>query len=99
LLDESIGCDESVVLAGKLLDQLLVLVELLQVIRGHSINSAVFGTIDIVLVTENAITLSACALSSCIRVVKRTRCSCQDEGRLGDGRFQRNACHVEDHSS
>jgi len=55
LLDESIGCDERIVLAGKFLDQLLVLVELFQVIRRHSIDTTVLGTIDIMLVTENAI--------------------------------------------
>jgi hypothetical protein len=55
LLDESIGCDEGIVLARKLLDQLLILVELLQVIRRHSINTTMLGTIDIMLVTENAI--------------------------------------------
>jgi hypothetical protein len=54
LLDQGIGCDKGVVLACKLLDQLLVLVELLQVIRGHGINTTVLGTIDIMLVTENA---------------------------------------------
>jgi hypothetical protein len=32
LLDQSLGSDESIVLAGELLDELLVLVELLQVI-------------------------------------------------------------------
>jgi hypothetical protein len=56
LLDQGIGSDKGIVLAGKLLDQLLVLVELLQVISRHSINTTVLGTIDIMLVTENAIT-------------------------------------------
>ncbi len=55
LLDQSVGSDEGIVLAGELLDQLLVLVELLQVIGGHGINTTVLGTIDIMLVTENAI--------------------------------------------
>jgi hypothetical protein len=59
LLDESIGSDEGIVLAGKLLDQLLVLVKLLQVVRRHGVDSTVLGTIDIVLVTENTILLSA----------------------------------------
>lgn len=54
LLDESLGSDEGIVLAGKLLDELLVLVQLLQVISGHGIDTSVLGTIDIVLVTENA---------------------------------------------
>jgi len=54
LLDESVGSNEGIVLAGKLLDELLVLVELLQVLCGHGINTTVLGTIDIVLVTEDA---------------------------------------------
>jgi hypothetical protein len=59
LLDESVGSDEGIVLAGKFLDQLLVLVELLQVVGGHGINTTVLGTIDIMLVTENATIQSA----------------------------------------
>jgi hypothetical protein len=59
LLDEGIGSDEGIVLASKLLDELLVLVELLQVICGHGVDTTVLGTIDIMLVTENAISLSA----------------------------------------
>lgn len=55
LLDESLGSDEGIVLACELLDQLLVLVELSQVLGGHGINTKVLGTIDIVLVTENAV--------------------------------------------
>jgi ACT domain-containing protein len=55
LLDESLGSDEGIVLACELLDQLLVLVELSQVLSGHGINTEVLGTIDIVLVTENAV--------------------------------------------
>lgn len=54
LLDESIGGDEGIVLASKLLDELLVLVELLQVVRGHGVNTEVLSTVDIVLVTEDA---------------------------------------------
>jgi hypothetical protein len=54
LLDQSVGSDEGIVLAGKLLDELLVLVKLLQVIGGHGVNTAVLSTIDIVLITENA---------------------------------------------
>lgn len=55
LLDESIGSNEGIVLASKLLDELLVLVELLQVISRHGVNTAVLGTIKIVLVTEDAV--------------------------------------------
>lgn len=54
LLNQGVGSDESVVLACELLDELLVLVELLQVVSGHGVNTTVLGTIDIVLVTENA---------------------------------------------
>lgn len=54
LLDQGVGGDEGIVLAGELLDQLLVLVELLQVVGGHGVDASVLGTIDIVLVTENA---------------------------------------------
>lgn len=39
LLDKSLGSDESVVLAGELLDELLVLVKLLQVVGGHGVNT------------------------------------------------------------
>lgn len=64
LLDESIGCDEGIVLAGKLLDQLLVLVELLQVIGRHGIDTTMLSTINIMLITENATsTQSAIALA------------------------------------
>jgi len=103
LLDEGIGSDEGIVLASKLLDELLVLVELLQVISGHGVDTTVLRTIDIVLVTKNAILPSVpCSLyvflHLCIRM-RRTRCSCLGGGRLGDGWFRRNACHVEGHSS
>lgn len=54
LLDQGLGSDEGVVLASEFLDELLVLVELLQVVGGHGVNTTVLGTIDIVLVTKNA---------------------------------------------
>jgi hypothetical protein len=54
LLDERVGRNKGVVLARKLLDEFLVLVELLQVLSGHGVDTAVLGTVDIVLVTENA---------------------------------------------
>jgi hypothetical protein len=54
LLDESLGSNEGIVLAGKLLDELLVLVQLLEVISGHGVDTAVLGTVEIVLVTEDA---------------------------------------------
>ena len=55
LLDESVGSDESVVLASELLDELLVLVELLQVVGGHGVNAKVLRAVNVVLVTENAV--------------------------------------------
>ena len=54
LLDQGLGGDEGIVLAGQLLDELLVLVELLQVVDGPGVDTAVLGTVKIVLVTENA---------------------------------------------
>lgn len=54
LLDKSVGSEESIVLAGELLDELLVLVQLLQVVGGHGVDTAVLGTVDIVLVTQDA---------------------------------------------
>lgn len=53
-LDQGLRGNEGVVLAGKLLDELLVLVELLQIISRHGIDSAVLGTVNVVLVTQNA---------------------------------------------
>ena len=54
LLDQAFGSDEGIVLAGKLFDELLVLVELLQVISRHGVDTTVLGTIEIVLVTQDA---------------------------------------------
>jgi hypothetical protein len=54
LLDEGLGGNERIVLAGELLDELLVLVELLQVIGGHGVDTTMLGTIEIMLVTEDA---------------------------------------------
>lgn len=55
LLDQGVGSNESIVLAGELLDELLVLVELLQVIDGSRLQSQVLGTVEIVLVTNDAV--------------------------------------------
>ena len=54
LLDEGLGGQERVVLLSQLLDELLVLVELLQVISAHGVDTMMLGTIDIVLVTKDA---------------------------------------------
>ena len=55
LLDETLGSDESVVLASKLFDELLVLVQLPEVLGGHGIETVVLGTVKVVLVTKNTI--------------------------------------------
>jgi hypothetical protein len=55
LLDESIWSKEGIVSSGQLLDELLVLVQLLQVVCGHGIDAEVLRSIQIVLVTEDAI--------------------------------------------
>ena len=55
LLDESLRGDEGIVLASELLDELLVLVKLLQVVGRHGVDTTVLGTIEIVLVTQDAI--------------------------------------------
>jgi hypothetical protein len=55
LLNQGIGGEEGIIFAGQFLDKLLVLVQLLQVIGGHGINAVVLGTIDIVLITQDAI--------------------------------------------
>jgi hypothetical protein len=59
LLDQGVGGYEGIVLAGELLNQLLVLVELLQIVRRHGVNAAVLGTINIMLVAKNATQISA----------------------------------------
>ena len=54
LLDQGFGRDEGVVFAGELLDEFLVLVEFLEIVSGHGVDAVVFGTVDVVLVTEDA---------------------------------------------
>jgi hypothetical protein len=99
LLDQGVGSNEGIVLASELLDELLVLVQLLQVIGAHGIHTTVLGTIDIMLVTENTIINQPSPSFFQMCVCRRTKCSCRGGERQGDGRFQRNACHAEDHSS
>lgn len=53
LLDELLGGDEGVVLAGEFLDKLLVLVKLLQVVNRHGLEAVVFSAIDVVLVSKD----------------------------------------------
>jgi len=54
LLDQSLGGEESIVLLGELLDQLLVLVELLQVINGLELHGDLLGLVAVKGITENA---------------------------------------------
>lgn len=54
LLDELLGRNKGVVLASQLLDELLVLVELLQVVDAHRLKAVVLGTVNVVLVTQDA---------------------------------------------
>lgn len=54
LLDQSFRGHEGVVLARELLDQLLVLVQFLQIVRGHGVDAVMLRSVDIVLVTEDA---------------------------------------------
>ena len=55
LLDQGVGGHEGVVLAGEFLDELLVLVQLLQVVGGHGVNAIMLGSVDVVLVTKDAV--------------------------------------------
>lgn len=54
LLDQSVRRQESVVLLSKLLDKLLVLVELLQVLDGHVVKRNELSTVNVGSVGENA---------------------------------------------
>lgn len=80
LLDQTLGSKEGIVLASKLLDELLVLVQLLQVIGGHGIDAVVLGTVKIVLVTQNTIIRNALALYSSL-VLSSLSPSASCEGR------------------
>lgn len=55
LTDELLGGNEGIVFAGELLDKLLVLVELLQVVDGHGFVAVVLGSVNVVLVSQDAI--------------------------------------------
>lgn len=65
LLDQAVGGDEGVVLARKLLDQLLVLVQLLQVVGRHGVDAEMLRSVDIVLVTKNAAAQCQYCFSRC----------------------------------
>jgi hypothetical protein len=53
LLDQSIGGEESIVLLGKLLDELLVLVELLKIVNRLEFHTSTLGLITVESITEN----------------------------------------------
>ena len=78
LLDESVGGNEGVVLAGELLDELFVLVEFLQIVRGHGVDAEVLGAVDVVLVTEDAVASHvsgwSLALLGGLRRAEQSRC-------------------------
>lgn len=81
LLDQSVGGKEGVVLASKLLDELLILVQFLQVVGRHGIDAVMLRAVDVVLITKNAEsqllsvsrTIVACSLGT-----DHTRRSCRD---------------------
>lgn len=81
LLDQGLGSDEGIVLASKLLDELLVLVQLLEIVGRHGVDTTVLGTVDIVLVTKNATArLVFRCIFSAYFLVRPTRSSCWDGG-------------------
>ena len=54
LLDESLRGKEGIVLLGKLLNELLVLVKLLQVVDGHVLKVNLLGPVDVGGIGKNA---------------------------------------------
>ena len=54
LLDQRLGSKEGVVLLGQLLDELLLLVQLLEVVSAHEIDSLGLGLIAMVLISDDA---------------------------------------------
>lgn len=54
LLDKSFGSDESIVLLGELLNELLVLVELLQILNRLELHTSSLSLIAVESITENA---------------------------------------------
>jgi len=54
LSDDGLGGKESIVLLGELLDELLVLVQLLQGINVHGVDSSFGGLLDVLNVSEHA---------------------------------------------
>jgi len=54
LLDDGLGSEEGIVALGKLLDELLVLVELLELIGRFGLNADLVGLIDMLSITDDA---------------------------------------------
>ena len=50
----------TVVLPRKLLYEFLVLIELLQVVTGHSIGAMVLGAVDVMLITKDTVEMRHC---------------------------------------
>lgn len=50
-LDQGIGSDKGIVLAGELLDELLVFVQLFQIVSRHGVNTMMLCSINIMLVS------------------------------------------------
>jgi hypothetical protein len=99
LLDESVGGDKGIVFAGKLLDQLLVLVEFLEIVGGHGVDAVVLGSVDVMLVTEDAGNKSSQLSGENTVWESRTKQSSQVSAHEATSRFRRNACLAGDHSS
>jgi len=53
LLDDGLGSEEGIVALGKLLDELLVLVELLELIGGFRLNADLVGLINMLGITDD----------------------------------------------
>merc|ERR1740137_159563 len=54
LLDQSVRSKESIKLLGKLLNLLLVLIQLLEVISGHAVHAQGVGLVTMLLISEEA---------------------------------------------
>ena len=88
---EHVRGDEGVVLARQLLDQLLVLVELLQIVGRHRVDAVVLGSIDVMLISENAIGRSATNFphgpsEACERNAPNVHARARDLGQLDRAR-------------
>ena len=55
MLNQGVGRDKGIIFPSKLLDQLLVLIELLQVVGRHSVDTVVLGSVNVVLVAKDTV--------------------------------------------